>query len=129
MKSSIEIRDLLKGIGMTVFGTELKLKCEIENKYGAGRVFIQVIYCAKCSKTHEIKEWGGPKFYLSDNMTSDEVIKISYTAFESAVRHEVMKGFKVNGSIPFDTNVDFEELHKINYTEISRKLTAGEEVK
>jgi hypothetical protein len=85
-----------------------------------GRVFIQVIYRAPCVKTGEDKVWTGRKFYLSDHMTQDEVVKTAYLAFELAVKHEIMEGFLVGGKTLFNPHVDFTELLAISQREVTR---------
>lgn len=53
-------------------------------------------------------------------MTADEIVKTVYAAFEAAIKHEVMEGFKVDGIVLFNPHVDFEELLKISHKEIQR---------
>lgn len=85
-----------------------------------GRIFLQVIYKAPCTKTGDINEWSGRKYYLSDYMTDDEIVKTAYVAFESAIKHEIMEGFKVDGIILFNPHINFEELLKISHKEVKR---------
>lgn len=65
-------------------------------------------------------EWSGRKWYLSDYMTSDEIIKTCYVAFEAAVKHEIMEGFKVGGIVLFNPHTQYTELLKISHLEIQR---------
>lgn len=53
-------------------------------------------------------------------MTDDEVVKTAYCAFEAAVKHEVMEGFKVDGKILFNPHMNFEALLSISDKEIYR---------
>lgn len=116
-----EIKAIVSRIGMSCFGTRFGIKTSVDLEFpDSQRVFIQVIYIAKCNKTGELKEWHGRKWYLSKYMTADEVVKTAYTAFESAVKHEVMEGFLVDGKILFNPHVSFEELLKISDLEVSR---------
>lgn len=84
------------------------------------RVFIQLEYYAKCTKTGEEDSWRGRKWYLSEHMTDDEIIKTCYCAFEAAVKHEIMEGFKVDGKILFNPHINFEELLLITNKEVKR---------
>lgn len=120
MKSLDEIRSLLKRVNLSVLGKQFSLRCEVDNKFDAGRIFIQVVYFTGCNKTGVEQEWHGRKFYLSDHMTSDEIIKTSFVAFKSSVEHEVMEGFTVDGIVLFNPHVNFEELLKVSNKEISR---------
>lgn len=120
MISIEEIRNLLKRIGIKLFDKEFKIRCEIDNKFDAGRIFIQVIYNAKCNKTGKEQGWHGRKFYLSDHMTKDEIVKTAYTAFKSVIEHETMESFKIDNKILFNPHINFEELLKISDLEIKR---------
>lgn len=120
MKSVEQIRTLLKRIRINIFGMEFSIRCEIDNKFDAGRIFLQVVYFAICNKEAKVQEWHGRKFYLSDYMTDDEIIKTSYSAFKTAVEHEVMEAFTVDGIVLFNPHINFEELLKISHKEIKR---------
>jgi len=85
-----------------------------------GRVFIQIQYDSVCTKSGSIESWNGRKYYLSEYMTDDEIIKTIYVAFESAVKHELMEGFKVDNIILFNPHINFEELLKISHKEVKR---------
>jgi hypothetical protein len=87
------------------------------------RVYLQIVYKAFDTKTNDgvYKEWRGRKWQLSEHMTDDEIIKTAYAAFEAAVKHEAMEGFKVDGITLFNPHVDFEELLKISHKEVKRK--------
>lgn len=121
MKSLNEIRDILNRIDMNLFEKRFIMRCEIDNKFDAGRIFLQCVYFAKCNKSSEDKEWHGRKYYLSEFMTEDEIIKTAYTAFKTAVEHEVMEGFKVDGIILFNPHINYKELLKISHLETSRE--------
>jgi hypothetical protein len=99
---------------------EVKLEHNIINKYPP-RMFLQIQYTSPCTKTGKVEEWSGRKWYLSEHMTNDEVIKTAYAAFETAIRHEIMEGFKVDGKILFNPHVDFEELLKVSGKEVKRE--------
>lgn len=102
-----------------LFGKDFSFRVEYDNTNGT-RIFIQVIYMDKCRTTGEQQEWHGRKWYLSDHMTTDEVIKTCYAAFKAAVEHEVMEGFTVDGTVLFNPHVSYEELLKISNKEVRR---------
>jgi len=115
-------QELCKSINLSCLGnSSFKIRVEKDNKQPEeGRVFIQVIYDAPCIKTNEWKPWHGRKFYLSEHMTQDEVVKTVYLAFRLAVEHEVMEGFRINGTALFNPHVDFLELLAVSGKEVSR---------
>ncbi len=134
-----KIRDLVDRIDLSLFGTKFNIIVERDKKYSQhekisgggffgdfnyfakrGRIYIQIEYKAPCTKTGQIESWKGRKWYLSSYMTEDEVIKTCYTAFEMAVKHEIMEGFKVDNITLFNPHVNFEELLKISNKEIKR---------
>lgn len=116
-----EIKKLTSRITMNVLGTELSIRIERDNvRPKDGRIFLQIIFDTACTKNKEQKEWHGRKWYLSDAMTNDEIIKTAYSALKAAVEHEAMEGFKVDGVILFNPHLDFEELLTISNKEVRR---------
>lgn len=110
-------------ISMSCFGFDFSIRVDYDNEFrvdGKGRVFLQVSYFAPCTKTKELKQWHGRKWYLSQYMTDDEIVKTAYVAFESCVKHEVMEGFKVDDKILFNPHLNFEELLSISDKEVQR---------
>lgn len=120
-KTIDETRQLLNRIKMSLFGKEFKIRCEVDNKHEDGRLFVQVVYNANCNQTGEDKEWHGRKYYLSDYMTADEIIKTCYVAFQACIMHEVMEGYTVDNIVLFNPHVNFEELLKVSKKEIKRE--------
>lgn len=121
MDKLIQITELLGRVSFNLFGTEFKViahKDKINPE--SGRIYIQTQYSAKCNKSGVEQIWFGSKYYLSDYMTNDEVIKKAYVACQQAVNHEVMEAFKVDGIILFNPHVDFEELLKVSHKEVTR---------
>ncbi len=117
--------DICSRITMRVLNTEFYLRVERDNKeeyLSNGRVFLQVVYFAPCTKTKEFKEWHGRKWYLSEHMTEDEVVKTAWCALEAAVKHETMEGFKVDGIILFNPHINFEALLRVSHEEVKREL-------
>lgn len=106
---------------MSLFGQLLQLRVAYDKVHEHGRIFLQVIYLAPCTKTAEVLQWRGRKWYLSEYMTEDEIIKTAYAAFEAAVKHEIMEGFKVDGIVLFNPHVDYRELLQISNREIRRQ--------
>ena len=113
------IKQLVKRITATIFGVEFRIIVSKDLK-GGDRIFIQAEYDSPCTLTGEKQSWKGRKYYLSEYMTDDEVIKTCYVAFEQAVKHEVMEGFKVDNIILFNPHINYEELLKISHKEVKR---------
>lgn len=121
MKKPIEyIYKLLERVSMEVLGVEFWLDVCHDKTYEGGRIYLQICYEAPCTKSGKTQLWKGRKYYLSDHMTDDEIIKTSYVALEQAVKHEVMEGFWVDGKILFNPHVNFEALLQVADQEISR---------
>lgn len=117
-----EVENICKSIHCNIFETTFKIRVERDNKRpDDGRIFIQLVYDAFCTNTGVLQEWHSRKWYLSHHMTEDEIVKTCYVAFESAVKHEVMEGFKINGTVLFNPHVDYKELLAISGSEVKRK--------
>lgn len=114
-----EIQLLVERISMTCLGTTFSA-IVAEDKIHGGRIYIQVEYETKCTHSNLLEKYKGRKNYLSEFMTDDEVVKTCYVAFEMAVKHETMEGFKVDNIILFNPHVNFEELLKVSHKEIKR---------
>lgn len=115
-----QVKDLLSRVEMNLLGHQFYLRVDHDQKNPGGRVFLQVYYEAICTRTGKEEQWSGRKFYLSEHMLPDEVIKTAWVAFEAAVKHEVMEGFTVDDKILFNPHVNFEELLKISHKEVQR---------
>ena len=113
-----QVEQIAKRITMMVLGNEMTLRVD-KDAFGT-RLFLQVVYPALCTKTEVLKLFRGRKWYLSQYMTEDEVIKTAYAAFEAAVKHEVMEGFKVDGIILFNPHVNYKELLQVSHKEVTR---------
>jgi len=126
-----EIRKIANSITMKCVNILFNLHVEYDMKYQRvlpngdidARIFLQVSYLAPCTNTGKLELWKGRKYYLSDYMTEDEIVKTAYVAFEQAVKHEVMEGFKKNGVIVFNPHVNHEELIKVSHLEVRREET------
>jgi len=121
-KTVEEIKELTSNISLILFGTVFSVRVERDCIHGKkGRIFIQITYVAPCAKTGKDNEWHGRKWYLSDHMTDDEIVKTAFTAFKMAVEHEVMESFKFAGVTVFNPHVNYQELISISHKEVARK--------
>lgn len=113
----ISIKVLLGQLSLSLFGREFSIRCERDVlDPEKGRPFLQIFYTSPCTQTGQESEWYGRKWYLSQYMTEDEIVKTCYAAFEAAVKHEVMEGFKFNGKTVFNPHANFRELLLVNET-------------
>lgn len=115
----IRLAELLQRVKFSLFGKHFKVKGFLD-KISETRMYLQVIYTDTCRNTGEESEWHGRKWYLSEFMTDDEVIKTAFAACKSAVEHEIMEGFTVDGVVLFNPHVSFEALLSISHKEVRR---------
>lgn len=124
----VRVRLLLKRMTLNILGTKMNIrafwdmKARWEEDGPEPRIFLQIEYSAFDTKNNTgiYEHWKGRKWYLSEHMTNDEIVKTAYAAFEAAVTHEVMEGFKMDGVTVFNPHLDFEELIKISHKEVKR---------
>ena len=115
------VKHVCAPIKMQCLGRVFSLRIERDCKdIVSGRIFIQVEYYAPCVKTGNEELWKSRKWYLSDHMTDDEIVKTCYAAFEACVKHEVMEGFTVAGRILFNPHIDYRKLLEISNHETQR---------
>lgn len=111
--------NIIDRITLTCLSTDFFIRCEPDNKYGQ-RYFIQIIYYTSDINANKIKRWHGRKFYLSEHMTDDEIIKTIYLAYEQVIKHEAMEGFKVDDKILFNPHTNFEALLNVSDQTVGR---------
>lgn len=119
MKALEDIKNLIARISFSCFGTPVHFNALLDKK-GGSRIYIQCTYTAPCIKSGEEKQWKGRKWYLSEHMTTDEIVKTCFVAAEAVVKHEIMENFKVDGITLFNPHVNYEELLRISHIEVSR---------
>lgn len=119
------VQQLLSRVKLKCLEKEFNILIKYDDKYtnitmNDGRVYIQLEYNSTCNKDGDNDYWKGRKWYLSEHMTDDEIIKTCYAAFEACVKHEIMEGFKVDGKMLFNPHINFEALLSISDKEITR---------
>lgn len=117
------IRSITSHITFSVLGQKMWLIAEEDKrcKDPEKRVYLRVFWHAFSEKEGRITEQKGGKHYLSFFSTEDEVVKKAYAAFNSAVHFEIMKGFRFDGVIVFNPEVDFRKLMEVSPHEITRE--------
>jgi hypothetical protein len=114
------VRKLTSHITFSIFGKAIRLAILEDKKYGK-RIYMQPFYLAPCTKTNSVEEWRGRKWYLTPHMLEDEVVKTAYAAFKAAVEHEIMEGFKYDGTVVFNPHTDFRKLMEVSPFEVKRE--------
>ena len=121
MSSPLKLQNtqcLVDQLSATIFGTDIYFKLRRDRKRPKdGRLFIQCYYSANCVVTGKSTILNGRKWYLSDHMTDDEIVKTCYAAFKAAVEHEVMEAFQYNGRRVFNPHTPFRVLLEASATE------------
>lgn len=115
----LRVRQLTNRISLTCLGKNFEIIVSPDLKYGE-RIFIQLSYSAVCVKSGVEDTWKGRKWYLSEHMADDEIIKTCFAAFEACIKHEILEGFKVDDKILFNPHVHFESLLAISHKEVMR---------
>jgi hypothetical protein len=121
------IVNLVRRIGLNCMGKQLEIRVEEDQVYrhpvAGGRLFLQVVYRAndtrKIDRPRE-QEWHGRKWYLSEHMLPDEVVKTAFAAFKAAVEHEVMEGFTWDGRRVFNPHTPYDVLLEASEVEVAR---------
>lgn len=110
-QSLIKAQELVDEITAEVLGAKIFFALQRDKKQPKnGRLYIQCYYITPCTVTGKDAEWRGRKWYLSDHMTDDEIVKTCYAAFKAAVEHEVMEGFKIASLRVFNPHTPFKTL-------------------
>lgn len=115
-----EIVDLCRSVDCSLAGVDFELMVLKDLKNPKGRTFLQIWYDSPRSKTGKVGTRKGRKWYLSSHMIDDEIIKTCFAAFEAAVKHEILEGFRVANVIIFNPHLNYKELIKISHREVSR---------
>lgn len=117
----LRVKELISKISFKILGVDFIINANVDKLNPKnGRIYLQVNYIAPCTKTGEIQEWFGRKWYLSEYMTDDEIVKTGFAACKAAVEHEILEGYKVNEIILFNPHVNYENLLSISQYEIER---------
>lgn len=126
------VTGLLSRVALFCLGKELNIVISYDKKYLINdrndyltniepRVYLKITCTTACRKTGEAELQHGRKWYLSEHMPDDEIIKTAFAAYERFILHEAKEGFLVDGLPIFNPHTNFEELLKICNKEIKRK--------
>lgn len=123
-----KVKVLLARVRLSCLDKDFKIVIEYDKKHMASafnydiepRVFIKITCITVCRKTRRAWVQHGRKWYLSDHMTDDEIVKTAFGAYERFISHEAAEGFFVDGLPLFNPHTDFEEMLKICNKEVKR---------
>ncbi len=124
---SERVKRILDLMSMELMGKQIRLVYRRDKKGYEGpdhphaaRIYLQIRYDAPCTKTGEMAEFRGRKWYLSEHMTDDEIVKTAWLAFETAVRHELLEGFRMANVPVFNPHTPFDKLIQASKYEETR---------
>lgn len=83
--------------------------------------YIQVRWTGPDTDTEQEMNLRGRKWYVSYHSIPDEIVKTCWMAVETALKHEAMEEFKLNGEAPFHPHNDVFEmplLRKVHRTQL-----------
>jgi hypothetical protein len=132
----LRVKELMKRLSFNILGIDMEVIVEHDKKSKSfmewlqkeSRIYIQLAYRAPDTKELDFKNFKGGKWYLSEHMTDDEIVKKAYLAFRTCVEHEVLEGFKVDNVVIFNPHRNFEDLVKLgDNPEIVRNPMSQEE--
>lgn len=117
------VNDITKKLSATCLGTKFEIEAHVDKRHPeSGRVYLQCAYRFHCNVTGKRQRFTGRKWYLSEYMTDDEIVKTAYCAYEAAVKHEIMEGFKYDGIILFNPHTHFEALLSVSHQTVNREV-------
>jgi hypothetical protein len=124
-----KVKGLLKRVTLSCLDKELQILVEHDKKWppahlflvGEPRVYLKVVCMAADRNTGQQELQHGRKWYLSEHMPDDEIIKTAFAAYDRFIDHEAKEGFKIDGKPIFNPHTDFEELLKVCEIEVKRK--------
>ena len=115
------VRRLVGALTADIMGKKVQFRVERDVKRPVdGRIFVQCAYRSRCTVSGVVKTWHGRKWYLSDYMTDDEVVKTCFAAFKATVEHEIMEGFHYQGRRVFNPHASFIALMEAGEKEVYR---------
>ena len=117
-----QIQELVSHISFEVLNTKFKYLVK-EDSLG-GRVYIQLAFASPDAITGDMTEWTSRKYYLSEHMIEDEIVKTCFMAAKQCVEHEVMEGFQFDSKVVFNPHVNFRALLSITDQMVLRKNVA-----
>lgn len=123
-----KVKKLLSRVSLSCLDKDLQILVEYDKIYSYDgmedispmRVYLKVVCMAADRDTGQQELQHGRKWYLSEHMPDDEIIKTAFAAYDRFIDHEAKEGFKIDGKPVFNPHTDFEELLKVCEIEVKR---------
>ena len=108
---------LIDAIDAEVFGTEFRARLGFDSDV----FWVQLTYTID-NAVFRCRKWR-----LSPHMLDDEIVKTIWLAFEVAVKHELLEGFRFNGERVFNPHTPFTKFIEASRTEAFRPEVIDEQ--
>lgn len=114
-KTVEEIQEILDKVNLTGIFKEWKfiLKADGFDSNGSERWTLQILGKGPCSITGEIENWSSRKFFITQFMCHNEIIRTAKMAFERAVEHERDECFTYDGVVVETPHVNYDLVVKM----------------
>lgn len=106
---------LIDAVDCKVFGVEFIAILGLDGD----RFWLQLAYLV------DREPFKGRKWMLSHYMLDDEIVKTVWLAFEVAVKHELLEGFRFGGERVFNPHTPFTKFIEASRTEVFRPEPEG----
>ena len=109
-KSKGEIQGILDKVKLTgIFESwKFALKDDGADKSGNARWTLQILGRGPCSVTGEMEDWSSRKFFVTQFMCHNEIIRTAKMAFDRAVEHERDECFKFDDVVIYTPHINYE---------------------
>lgn len=77
------------------------------------RMYLQVIFTAKCTNTNVYKPHFGRKWFISPHMTNSEFVGTAFKAVLTAEEHECRENFKYDDYAIYGPHLDILDLLEV----------------
>lgn len=115
----VRIMKLIDAIDAEIFGTQFKCILGFDSDV----FWIQLTFTVNNEEGVEFLR--GRKWRLSPHMLDDEIVKTVWLAFEVAVKHELLEGFRFSGERVFNPHTPFTKFIEASRTEVFRPEPEG----
>jgi hypothetical protein len=104
-----EMLEIVTNITFNYSHEQWRLILQLDKKSG-NRPYIQVIASGVDQHTGKPMDWSGRKWYLSEHMCRNEVVRTAHKAFRAAMEHEVDEMFLYKGVAIYNPHLDPDKL-------------------
>jgi len=105
-----EMIDIVCNITFDYKHENWKLMIFKDKANNGGRPYVQVYANGVDQHTGNPMDWTGRKWYLSEHMCRNEIVRTAHKAFRAAMEHEVDEMFKYKGVAIYNPHLDPDKL-------------------